>query len=239
MRTLRILWNHARQENPSLPECPVMRLRDRWNPEAPRTRRLTKDQYRTFYNAVAELPNTVHADLIRLILFTGLRQNEAASLRWDSVDFSERVIRLPASAVKGKRDFHLPMSDYVHDLLVARRSVGNAGGFVFPSNSGTAHTRTLQHSFEQLDKICGVRISAHDLRRGYVSACAWTGIDMTTMKRMLNHSLGQDVTTSYMDLTVENLREPVQRVCDVLKQLCGTGYPTRRRSRPKAKSVLS
>src|SRR6516165_3851793 len=40
---------------------------------------------------------------------------------------------------------------------------------------------------------------------------------------LVNHSLGGDVTSGYIVMTPERLREPAQRVCDRLKTLCGTG----------------
>ncbi len=47
------------------------------------------------------------------------------------MDLNQRVIRLPATRTKAKRKLELPMSDFVRDLLVARRALGNAA-FVFP-----------------------------------------------------------------------------------------------------------
>ena len=37
---------------------------------------------------------------------------------------------------------------------------------------------------------------------------------------LVNHSLGDDVTAGYVQMTVERLREPAQRVVDRLKELC-------------------
>jgi hypothetical protein len=38
---------------------------------------------------------------------------------------------------------------------------------------------------------------------------------------MVNHSLGNDVTAGYIQMTSERLREPVERVCTRIKELCG------------------
>jgi hypothetical protein len=42
---------------------------------------------------------------------------------------------------------------------------------------------------------------------------------------LINHSLGRDVTSGYIQMTAERLREPAQRVCDKLKTLCGIAEP--------------
>jgi hypothetical protein len=40
------------------------------------------------------------------------------------------------------------------------------------------------------------------------------------MKALVNHSLGNDVTSGYVVMTAERLREPAQRIADRLKTLC-------------------
>jgi hypothetical protein len=37
----------------------------------------------------------------------------------------------------------------------------------------------------------------------------------------MNHAMPRDVTSGYVQLTVERLREPAQRVADRMKELCG------------------
>ena len=101
-----------------------------------------------FYKAVDELPNRDHRDFLPLLLFTGLRRGEAASLRWDYVDLRERMIRLPATGTKAKRKLDLPMSDYVFDLLTKRLAVGVEGEFVFPSHSQSGHLEEERFSLQ-------------------------------------------------------------------------------------------
>ena len=73
------------------------------------------------------------------MLFTGLRRTEAATLTWDDIDFTEKMILIPQSRTKADRDLDLPMSDFLFHLLVARRSIGLDGPFVFPADSKSGH----------------------------------------------------------------------------------------------------
>ena len=41
------------------------------------------------------------------------------------------------------------------------------------------------------------------------------------LSALVNHSLGRDVTSGYVVMTAERLREPAQRVCNRIKALCG------------------
>ena len=99
--------------------------------------------------AVCALPNPVARDYILLLLFTGLRRREASALTWGEVDLDARVIRLPAVRAKAGRKLDLPMSDFVFDLLSARRALGDAR-WVFPAPSASGHIEEPKFPFAQL-----------------------------------------------------------------------------------------
>jgi hypothetical protein len=41
------------------------------------------------------------------------------------------------------------------------------------------------------------------------------------LRALVNHALGGDVTSGYVIMSLERLREPAQRVANRLKELCG------------------
>jgi integrase len=217
MRALRAIYNFA-ADRTALPPNPV-RLRKLWLPVQPRTGTVRDDELPAFYRAVTELPNPIHRDYILLLLFTGLRRREAAALRWSEVDLRNRVIRLPAARAKSGVKLDLPMSDFVRDLLVARRALGDAE-FVFPSNSKSKHVEEPKFALKLVAEASGVKVSAHDLRRTYITAAESTEMSVLALKALVNHSLGGGVTENYVRMTVERLREPAQKVADRLKELC-------------------
>jgi integrase len=205
MRALRAIWNFAADRTPDLPPNPVRRLRRQWYPE-PRRERI------------------VRRDHILLMLFTGLRLSESASLRWEDIDLIQRIIKVPAASTKAKRPLSLPMSDFVRDLLVARRAIGNAG-FVFPAPGKAGHIVDPSFSLKTVAEASGIKVSAHDLRRTYVTVAESMDISPMAIKALVNHSVGSDVTSGYAIMTTERLREAAQRVCDKLKKLCGVVTP--------------
>jgi integrase len=225
MRALRVLWNFAAERVPDLPPNPVRRLKRQWFREVRRDRLVRADEMPAFYAAVLRLPNEVARDYLLLLLFTGLRRGEAAGLRWDDVNFTERVIRLPAAQTKADRRLDLPMTDVVRDIMVARRALGR-GAFVFPANSKSGHIEEPHHPLELVAADCGVQVSAHDLRRTFITAAESTEISVLALKALVNHALGSDVTSGYVIMNVERLREPAQKVADRLKEMCGIGPMT-------------
>ena len=135
-------------------------------------------------------------------------------------EFNERVIRLPAAVTKPGRKLDLPMSDFVHALLVARRALGDTV-WVFPANSQSGHIEEPKFFLARVRDVTGIEISAHDLRRSFVTTAEACDLSAYALKGLVNHSLGNDVTSGYIQMNAERLREPAQRVTDRLKDLCG------------------
>ena len=89
-------------------------------------------------------------------------------MRWDEVDLKEKVICLPATRAKAGRKLDLPMSDVVFKLLNERRKLGNAN-WVFPATSASGHIEEPKFALKLVREASGVRVSAHDLRRTFVT----------------------------------------------------------------------
>lgn len=220
MRSLRFLWNYAADRDSDLPTNPVRRLKRQWYQERRRERVVRTEEMPRFYQGLLNLPNPVARDYLMLLLFTGLRRREAASLRWEHIDLSERVIRLPAANTKAGRKLDLPMTDVVYELLAARRGIGRDGPFVFSADSASGHIEEPAYPLEQIATSTGIRVSAHDLRRTFVTVAESADISPLALSALVNHSLGRDVTSGYVVMTAERLRQPAQRVADQLKRLC-------------------
>jgi integrase len=137
VRLVKLLYDFAARRDDTLPRNPVRLRGSEWHKVSPRRRPISVDQLADWYRAVCALP-PVGRDYLLLCLFTGLRRREAAGLTWAEVDFNERAIRLPAVRAKNNRALALPMTDFVRDLLVARRQLGDTK-FVFPGNSRSGH----------------------------------------------------------------------------------------------------
>jgi integrase len=225
MRVLRLLWTFAQEREPALGPNPVLRLKRQWHSEPRRKDLVRAEDMPAFYKAIRAIPNRVVSDYLQLLLFTGLRKSEAASLTWADVDLQARTLHIPAERTKGKRDLHLPLADIVADTLIARRALGSAK-FVFPSNSSTGHVVDPSDALTKAATPCGVTITVHGLRRTFVTIAASTpGVTASQIKALVNHAGNGDVTSGYMVFGVEALREPVQLVADRIKSLCGIVEP--------------
>ena len=239
LRTLRVLWYFAAARAPELPPWPAARLRGQWFRVPRREQHVAADDLERFYAAVnATEKNGNYAlgraprDLILLLLFTGLRRREATGLRWTDVDLAARIIRLSHKSTKSGRRLDLPMSDLVHGLLVARRALGTEGAFVFAGPGRSGHLEEPKRAFAAVARRCGVSVSPHALRATFITVAADCPISPYALKGLVNHSVGDDVTSGYVQLTTEGLRGPAQLVAERLEGYCGLAAEEAENVRP-------
>ena len=216
MRVLRLIWNDAADRH-ALPGKNPVALKRQWFAEPRREGHVGDKDLAQFFAGVQGLPNTVARDYLTLLLFTGLRRGEAARLTWDDIDLVEKTIRVPAASTKAGRTLALPMSDVVHDMLVARRAIGRTE-YVFPSIGRSGYISEPKFPLAAVAKATGVRVSPHDLRRSFITVAKSTDMSVLALKAIVNHALPKgDVTAGYVQLTPERLRAPVQKIADRLK----------------------
>ena len=124
---------------------------------------------------------------------------------------------------KAGRKLDLPITTFVRDLLVARRSAGVEEPFVFAGRGRSGHIDEPRGQLRQIAQETGIVVSPHDLRRTYITHAEESDISYAALKGLVNHSVGgsNDVTGSYLQMKTERLREPAQEVCDRLMKLCG------------------
>jgi integrase len=232
MRFLRALLNFANGEYeatdgaPLFVDNPVRRLSQTraWHRAKRRTTVIKREHLKPWFEGVLALkaegspglPDTqgaLVADYLLLLILTGLRRSEAAQLRWADVNL--RAKTLTVRDTKNHEDHSLPLSDFLFDLLVARQRVSETA-FVFP---GTGVRGYLQEPRPQMNKVTalsGVPFHLHDLRRTFATVAESLDIPAYALKRLLNHTMRQDVTAGYVIANVERLRIPMQSITDYI-----------------------
>lgn len=154
-------------------------------------------------------------DYLLLILFTGLRRQEAAQLTWSNVDLANRTLKVPDT--KNGEDHLLPLSDYLQDLLAARyKQAEDDAVYVFPGDKDNPYLIEPRSVVKKIADLSGVPFTIHDLRRTFITVAESLDIPAYALKRLLNHKMTNDVTAGYIITDVERLRKPMQKVTDFL-----------------------
>lgn len=157
-------------------------------------------------------------DFLLIALFTGMRRNEIASLRWEHIDLRERALHIPRT--KNGDPLDLPLSDFLVGLLRERQGQAGTSPWVFPSTGRKGHIVETKKFTARVTERSGVTFTLHDLRRTFITIAESLDIPHYALKRLLNHRLSGDVTAGYIVSDMERLRGPVSLVAaKVLKNV--------------------
>jgi integrase len=163
------------------------------------------------------LANDSARDYLRLILFTGMRRSEAMRLRWENVDLEGRTLTIPTT--KNGDPLVLPLSSFLQTLLMERRQRFPDDEWVFSAVGGRGRLQEPKKWVRKVAEASGIKFGLHDLRRTFVTIGESLDISWYTLKRLLNHREGRDVTAGYIVLDVERLRKPMERITEYIFSL--------------------
>jgi len=219
MRTLRAVYNFANELlDDALPVNPVKRLSNtrQWFVIERRQTVIKESDLPQWFEAVNKLENPTIRDYLLLLLFTGARRTETASLRWEDVDMENKIFVL--TRTKNGKPLPLPMSDYIHRLFLDRHTL-RENDFVFPGRGKGGYLVEPRKQMAKVTEQTGVKFSVHDMRRTYSSAIDGI-VGYYELKRLLNHSVkADDVTAGYVVKNTEKLRPLMQKVTDHILNL--------------------
>jgi integrase len=149
--------------------------------EQSRSRTLTDDELRAIWKAAADYP--VYGTLLRFILLTATRRNEAGQMKW--AELTDRDWVIPAARYKTNLDHVIPLSAMALSVLPERN-----GEFVFSANGRQAIGGYGRHK-QVIDEASGVSgWVMHDLRRSARSLLSRAGVPTDHAERCLGHVIG-------------------------------------------------
>ncbi len=173
----------------------------------------------------AEVVLPLTRDIFWFGLYTGMRRGEILPLRWERVDMAARLFRVEET--KTGEPLELPMTRQLAAIFERRRAEcrelpDHLGAWVFPSPlSVSGHVEELQHLHARITKAGGAKFWFHALRNCFITVAERElMLPRSLTERLVNHARPSDVTEGYAaDWTVEQLREPAQRIADRIDEL--------------------
>ena len=144
--------------------------------------------------------------VVRMLILTGARRTEIASLRWEHVDFERKALRLPDSKTGAKV---VPLGAPALDVL-AHLPRREGSPWVFPATRGKGYLLGVPAVWRKLVKAAGLKgVRLHDLRHGFASVAVADGGSLYLVGKVLGHT--QAATTQrYAHLQLD----PVRAVAD-------------------------
>jgi integrase len=163
---------------------------------------LTPDQLSSLLKVLDEEENVQVANLMRLVLYTGIRRGEAFRLQWNHVDFQRGFITLVDT--KGGTDQRIPLNDAARAVLESHPRIND---YVFPGRSG--QRRDIHKLTREIADKAGLPKTfrpLHGLRHYFASSLASSGeVDMYVLQRLLTHKDSR-MTMRYAHLRDETLK---------------------------------
>lgn len=167
-------------------------------PDVNHARPLTKEEKK---QARTKLENYRGAETVRnaglILLYTMLRTIEIRRMEWGWVDFDDRVVNFPKTAMKKSRAHILPMSDQVYEILKNQYLNSGHNTLVFPAvykSSGMLNQMTLNRMLEYVGLS---EVTAHDFRATASTALNEMGYDEKWIESQLAHADDNKTRASY------------------------------------------
>jgi integrase len=232
MRIVRALFNYAMGQyedsrgEPIFYHNPVARISHNkaWNREPVRQGIVKNYELKKWYEGVMTLPehdknkkksnsSEVARDLFIFILFSGLRRNEALTLKWEDIDFKYDSFTIEDT--KNHETHSLPLTSVLLEVL-DRRKNDTDNPYVFEGEKPNSHLTTPKKQIEKARELAGVHFTFHDLRRTFETTAESLSLPPYTLKKLINHKDSRDVTGRYIIIQMERLREPMKQITDEL-----------------------
>lgn len=157
--------------------------------DIPRDRYLDMKEVGAVYQA-ADMLGYPFAGFLKLLILTGQRRTEVASMRWADLDLDAGTWVLQSEDTKSARAHLVPLSPLAIQLLQAAPQFGP---FVW-SSDGDTHIKCFSQGKKKLDTLLvakGVELKPwrlHDLRRTAATHMVRLGVSELVVGRVLNHA---------------------------------------------------
>ena len=186
-----------------------------------KTEDLNVEEMRRLLDALEEEPHIHAKNLMKLVLFTGMRRGECFRLKWEDIDFERGFILLRDP--KGGPDQKIPLNDPARELLDSH--IKTDSPFVFPGRRGEQRT-SIRVPLKRIRKRAELPADfrpLHGLRHVYASMLASSGkVDMYTLQKLLTHKSAA-MTQRYAHLRDEALRNASDLAGDIINQAMNDG----------------
>jgi integrase len=151
-----------------------------------KTEDLSEDQLKKLLEAIENDSNEQVKNLMKMVLYTGMRRGELFKLKWKHVDFNRGFIHIVDP--KGGPSQKIPLNNEARGLLSSHPKTKSP--YVFPGRGGKQRV-SAQAGVNKIKKAAALPKDfrpLHGLRHTYASMLASSGkVDMYVLQRLLTH----------------------------------------------------
>lgn len=163
---------------------------------------LQKEQLKTWFDGVKKIGNPVISTYLQILLLTGARRNELATLEWVDVDTQWHTAMIK-DKVEGART--IPLTPYVELLL---NNLPRKSKFVFASPTAKSGRLTEPRKAHQVViESAGIpNLSIHGLRRSFGTLAEWVECPAGISAQIMGHKPSAIAEKHYRRRPIDLLR---------------------------------
>ena len=179
----------------------------------------------------AEVFNPVMRDALWCAIYTGMHRDEVLTLRWERLDMEARTFRLG----KTRTGVHLalPMTTHLATIVDRRRSasmglLARLRAWVFPSpTSASGHVEDPHHLYSRISEAGGAKFWFQGMRDCFIAVAERELMLPTSLTdRLVNRARRGNFPEDHgANWTIDQLREPAQRIADRIETLMNAPVP--------------
>lgn len=130
------------------------------------------------------------ADMILVLLYTGMRVSELFELKTENIDFGRRVM-VGGMKTDAGIDRMIPIHRKIEPIM--KRVIGEKYLFTSPRGKKYLYSNEGYH-LNKFMKAMGLDHTMHETRHTFISQCDRLGLNKVSVKKMVGHSTGKDLT---------------------------------------------
>lgn len=151
----------------------------------------TSDEVRTLWRNVS-MP---HADIVLILLYTGMRISELLEMRCENVNIKERYM-IGGLKTEAGRNRMIPIHRDILPLIEAQLVAGKKYLFQTSRGNKIAYNYFAAKKFAPLMDALKMAHTLHETRHTFISQCDRLGLNTAGIKRIVGHANG-DITLHY------------------------------------------
>lgn len=191
----------------------------------PRQRYLTPDEIKAFFAAMENVSRQTTKDFIWMVLWTGGRRANVASMAWKEIDFEKKVWTVPKAKYKGKREQALALGEDAIEILKRRKEeVAGWSAFVFPGGGKTGHLVDPKEAFDKVRTEAGMPdLRLHDLRRTLGAWQTAANVNLKIIQHSLGHANIQTTAQIYTPAELDAVRASINAYTAAIRSKASSG----------------
>ena len=161
--------------------------------------------------------NRIPVLVFSLLLYVGIRLNEALTLTWKDIDIDNRLLKIKAQNSKSKKVRSVPLNDAAIRVLRKLDTQGKYDHLFINVKTGKPYVQ-IHKAWMKIRKEAGLsHLRIHDLRHQYASLLVNSGRTLYEVQQILGHS-DPKVTMRYAHLSTKALQDAANSANEMINK---------------------